>query len=182
MKKIVMVCITLLLSLSMIGCTNKQESSLKKEDTKQETTESSEDTQKETSEEEITTKDHEKNTVENYVKLIGLSREEIIDVMEEEPTVIDEGGLEFSKADIRVWFIEDGKTVDQIFTQNSEIDFNGAKIGGNIEEFKKAYGEPTAEDTGSAYTNFDYEGLVLHVQYDPSTEKVFSVYLMKEWK
>lgn len=187
MKKIVMVCITLLLSISMIGCTNKQESSVKKEDAKQETAESTEGAKEETTKEEITkeeitTKDNEKNTVKNYAKLIGLSREEIIDVMEEEPTVIDEGGLEFSKAGIRVWFIEDGKIVDQIFTQNIDIDFNGAKIGGNIEEFKKAFGKPSAEDTGSAYSNFDYEGLVLHLQYDPNTGEVFSVYLMKEWK
>ncbi|WBW97183.1 hypothetical protein [Oceanirhabdus sp. W0125-5] len=182
MKKIIMICITLLLSITMIGCTNNQESNEKKDNTNQDTIISAEGSQKETSKEEVTISDNDKNTVEYYAKLIGLGREEIIDAMEEEPTVIDEGGLEFSKADIRVWFIEDGKTVDQIFTQNSEIDFNGAKIGGDIEDFKKAYGEPTAEDAGSAYSNFDYESLVLHVQYDSNTGKVIAVYLMKEWK
>ncbi|KDR95466.1 hypothetical protein SAMN02745945_02089 [Peptoclostridium litorale DSM 5388] len=180
MKKIIMVCIALLLALSMAACT-KQEDSVENEEVKQEAASGSEQSQeaKDSSED---GKEGERKTLENYKKLIGLSREEIIDAMGEEPSVIDEGGLEFSKASIRVWFIEDGKTVDQIFIDDSDVDFNGARLGGNIEDFKNIFGEPVMEDHESAYSNFDYEGLVLHVTYDKSTGKVFAVYLMKEWK
>lgn len=177
MKKIIMICIAISLGLSMIACTNKQESSVEKEEINQESTSAPEVSKKAKE-----MKEEEKKTLEKYVKLLGLSREEIIDVMGEEPSVVDEGGLEFPNAKIRVWFIEDGKTVDQIFIYDSEVDFNGARLGGNIEEFKNIFGKTVVEDTGSAYSNFDYEGLVLHVQYDPSTKKVFSVYLMKEWE
>jgi len=173
MKKIIMICITLLLGVSMIGCTDKQDISVENEEIKQDV---------ESSQESKETEKEEKKALEKYVKLLGLSREEIIDVMAEEPIVVDEGGLEFPNAKIRVWFIEDGKTVDQIFIDDSEVDFNGARLGGNIEDFKNIFGEPVNEDSATTYSNFDYKGLVLHIQYDPSTKKVFSVYLMKEWK
>lgn len=176
MKKIITICVVVLLGVSIIGCTNKQESSEEKAEIKQEITSA------EASQETKETKEEEKKTLKKYAKLFGLGREEIIDAMGEEPIAVDEGGLEFPNAKIRVWFIEDGKTVDQIFIDDSEVDFNGVRLGGNIEDFKNIFGKPVAEDTESAYSNFDYEGLVLHVQYDPSTEKVFSVYLMKEWK
>ncbi|QGU94478.1 hypothetical protein GOM49_04610 [Clostridium bovifaecis] len=166
MKKIITVGITLLLGLSTIGCTAKQEVMLGAK----------------VSQEEKATKAEEKNTIENYTKLIGLSKEEIIDVMGEEATPIDEGGLEFSNAGIRVWFGEDGKNVSQIFMNSSDIDFNGARIGEKIEDFKSVFGKSVLEDTGSAYSNFDYEGLILHVQYDPSTKQVIAVYLMDEWE
>lgn len=176
MKKIITICIAVSLGLSMIGCTNKQESSVEKEEIKQEITSA------EASQETKETKEEEKKTLKKYVKLLGLSREEIIDAMGEEPRVVDEGGLEFSNAKIRVWCMEDGKTVDQIFIDDSEVDFNGARLGGNIEDFKNIFGEPVLENTQPAYCNFDYEGLVLHVSYDSSTKKVFAVYILKEWK
>ncbi|PAB59621.1 hypothetical protein [Anaeromicrobium sediminis] len=171
MKKIMSVCIALLLGVSMIGCTDKQE------ETKEVTISDSE-----VSQEVNVSVEEEKNNIEKYKKLIGLSKEEIIKAMGEEPNSVDEGGLEFSNASIRVWFGEDGKKVNQIFINNNDVDFNGAKVGEKIECFTNVFGKPVGEDTGSAYSNFDYEGLVLHVQYDPSTEKVFSVYLMEEWK
>ncbi len=173
MKKITTLCIAVLLGLSMIACTDKQESNVEKEEIKQDI---------EVSQKENVTKEDEKNSLERYEKLIGLSREEIIDGMGEEPNVVDEGGLEFPKAKIRVWFIEDGKTVDQIFIDDSDVDFNGARLGGKIEDFKNVFGEPVLEDDVSGYSNFDYKGLVLNVAYDFSTKEVFAVYLLKGWK
>ena len=178
MKKIMMIFMVLLLAVSMAACTDKQDSSVENEKVTQESTAD----QKEPQEASGDGKEVEEKNLEGYRALIGLSREEVIEVMGEEPVVIDEDGLEFSKANIRVWFIEDGEHVDQVFIDDRDVDFNGAKLGGNIEDFKNAFGEPSLEDTGSAYSNFDYEGLVLHLQYDPGTGKVFAAYIMKEWK
>ncbi|MBF8982344.1 hypothetical protein IZY60_02220 [Lutibacter sp. B2] len=193
MKKIIMVLIALLLGISMIGCTNeqdtssaeasqeekviKEEGSAAQEEIKQQGTSGSEVYQ-----EVKNTKKDEKNAFEKYTKLIGLSKEEIIKAMGEEPSSADEGGLDFSNGGIRVWFGNGGKTANEVFMDSSDIDFNGARIGEKIGEFKNVFGKIVVEDTGSAYSNFDYEGLVIHVQYDPSTEKVVAVYIMKEWK
>lgn len=173
MKKITMICIALVLGLSMIACTNKDESGVEKEGTTQNV---------EVSQKENMIKEDEKDSLEKYEKLIGLSREEIIYAMGEEPDSADEGGLEFLNADINVWFGDDGKSVNEIAIYNSDIDFNGAKIGGKIEDFKKVFGKPVVEDNASAYSNFDYKGLVLSVAYDPSVDRVVGVSIMKEWK
>lgn len=188
MKKIITIGIVLVLGLSMIACTNKDESTVSQEEIKQESSIEKEGTKQdvisgsEVSQKENVTKEDENDSLEKYTKLIGLSREEIINAMGEEPNVVDEGGLEFPKTKIRVWFIEDGKTVDQIFIDNSDVDFNGAKLGGKIEDFKNVFGEPVLEDDVSGYSNFDYKGLLLNVNYDFSTKEVFAIYLLKGWK
>ncbi|MBM7870881.1 hypothetical protein JOC70_002375 [Clostridium pascui] len=173
MKKITAICTALLLSLSMIGCTAKQQVGL------------SSDVSKETSDISQKTKlaeKEEKNTVNEYTKLIGLTRDEIIKKLDEKPKLVDEGGLEFPSVGIRVWFGEDAKIVNQVFMNSKDIDFNGTRVGENVEKFKSIFGKPVLEDKESAYINFDYKGLVLHVPYDSKTQKVIAVYLMKEWK
>ncbi|WFD11130.1 hypothetical protein [Tepidibacter hydrothermalis] len=188
MKKIITMGIVLVLGLSMIACTNKDESSMSQEEIKQESSIEKEGTKQditsdsEVSKKENVTKEDEKNSLEKYIKLIGLSREEIIDAIGEEPNVVDEGGLEFLSEDIRVWFGEDGKSVNEIAIYNSDIDFNGASVGGKIDDFKNIFGKPVLEDNVSGYSNFDYKGLVLSIAYDPSTDKVVGASLIKEWK
>ena len=188
MKKIITIGIVLVLGLSMIACTNKDESSVSQEEIKQESSIEKEGTKQdvtsdsEVSQKENVTKEDEKDSIEKYMKLMGLSREEIIDAMGEEPNVVDEGGLEFLSEDIRVWFGEDGKSVNEIAIYNSDIDFNGAKVGGKIEDFKKVFGEPVLEDKVSGYSNFDYKGIIINVAYDPSTDKAVGASLIKEWK
>lgn len=173
MKKVTIICAALVLGLSMIGCTTKQEIGLGSGASK-ETSSISQETK--------TTENEEKNTVGEYAKLIGLSRDEIVKKLGEKPNFVDEGGLEFPSIGIRVWFGEDGKTVNQVFMNRTDIDFNGARVGEKVEKFKSIFGKITAEDKEAAYVNFDYEGLVLHVPYDHKTEKVIAVYLITEWK
>lgn len=205
MKKIITIGILCIAMATMVACTNKSENdkvpetdqapsqeSLPVEPTQEPTQEPvQEPTQEPTSVGEtdtITTDSNEaepliegtENTLEKYVGFIGMSRDEIIEVVGEEPSTIDEGGLEFEKAGIRVWFENDGKAVNQVFTQNKDVDFKGAKIGDKIEQFETAFGAPVLEATSSTYSNFDYEGLVLHVEYDSSSEKVYAVSLLKE--
>ncbi|MCM1988562.1 hypothetical protein [Oceanirhabdus seepicola] len=123
------------------------------------------------------------NNYETYLKLIGLNKEELISTLEEEPSPIDEDGLEFSAAEIRVWFDINGQdSVSQIFTQNKEIDFNGVKIGAKISDFKNIFGEPIEEDRSSAYSNFKYNDIVLSVYYNSETQETFSIYILNNSK
>jgi len=120
---------------------------------------------------------------EQYFNLIGMKKEKLADVLSEKPTPVDEGGLEFTKAGIRVWFGSDGnQLVQQVYIRRADIDYNGLKIGDKINAFKQVFGEVTNEDYGSAYANFDYKGKVLNINYDPKTEKTISAYIMEEWK
>lgn len=121
-----------------------------------------------------------KNNLEKYVKLIGLSKDELVNSLDENPVSIGEGGLEFSKADIRVWLKNhENGPVEQIFTQNKKIDFNGVKIGDKIYSFKKIFGEPIEDDNSSAYSNFKYNNIILSVYYNPQTKITHSVYIKK---
>lgn len=168
MKKIIVICI-FLLTLSIASCTNKQENKDNK-------------SAQESSKQIETSSINNKKTIEKYAGLIGLTKEELIKAMGEEPNAVDEGGLEFPKDGIRIWFGDDGKTVNQVWMSSIDIDFNGAKIGETIEDFKNIFGKAIQEDTSSAYSNFNYKNLILNVNYDPNTKKVFAVYLVKEWK
>jgi len=143
---------------------------------------------KEASKSEMLSKDsyafvNKKNkTFVEYIKLIGLNKRELITSVGEEPTSIDEGGLEFSKIGIRVWLKGYGTgPVEQIFINKKNVDFNGAKIGDRISSFKNKFGLPVAENTGSAYSNFEYNGVVISVYYNPKTEVTFAVYILDEF-
>jgi len=128
------------------------------------------------------TKEDDKS-FEKYFNLIGMKKEKLIDMLGEKPTPVDEGGLEFTKAGIRVWFGSNGnQLVQQVYISRADIDYNGLKIGDKINAFKQVFGEVINEDSGSAYANFDYKGKVLNINYDPKTEKTISAYIMKEWK
>lgn len=120
---------------------------------------------------------------EQYFHLIGMRKEKLADMLGEKPTTVDEGGLEFAKAGIRVWFGNDGnQLVQQVYISRVDIDYNGLKIGDKISDFKQVFGEGTNENSGLTYANFDYKGKVLNINYDPNTEKTISAYIMKEWK
>ena len=119
------------------------------------------------------------NSFESYIKLIGLNKKELINALGEEPTSVDEGGLEFSKLGIRVWFENYGTgPVQQVFISNKDVDFNGVKVGDNISSFKNVFGKPIKEDISSSYSNFEYNGVVLSVYYDAKTETTFAVYIL----
>lgn len=114
-----------------------------------------------------------------YVSLLGLSKEQIISKMNEEPVTVDEGGLEFKKVGIRVWFDEEThKYVSQVYTANKDIDFNGAKIDDNISVFKEKFGTPVSDKNGDIH--FKYGTAYLSIVYDVSTEKTIALYVLKD--
>ncbi|MBZ9686115.1 hypothetical protein G9F72_007185 [Clostridium estertheticum] len=115
----------------------------------------------------------------NYVKLIGLNKKQLISTLGQQPTSIDEGGLQFSESDIRVWFKDYGNgPVEQVYIDNKDVDFKGVKLGDKISSFKDKFGKPIEEHVTFAYSNFKYNGIVLSVYYDPKTETTFAVYIL----
>jgi hypothetical protein len=118
---------------------------------------------------------------EEYIKLIGLSKKQLIDTIREKPTTVDEGGLEFSEYGIRVWFEGYGTgPVQQVYTDKKDVDFRGVKIGDKISDFKKIFGKTVQENTTSAYKNFEYNGIILSVYYNPKTKITFAVYILDQ--
>ena len=173
MKKVSVLATVVLLALSTVACASK------------EMTKENNSLTKETLQSVVSSKDLVKNvdgensSFEKYIKLLGLSKKELISTLGEEPTTVDEGGLEFSKEGIRVWFKDYGAgPVQQVFTTKKDVEFNGAKIGDKISRFKSAFKKIVKEDVNSAYSNFEYEGIILSVYYDSKTEITFAVYIL----
>lgn len=170
MRKLSILALIVSLSLSTVACTSK-------EITTNTTTNSPS-----TAESAITSvESKEINSFENYIKLIGLTKKDLISTVGEQPKKIDEGGLEFPKAGIRVWFKDYGSgPVQQVYTDKKDVEFNGVKIGDKISSFKNIFGTPVKEDTNSAFSNFNYKGIVLSVYYDPKTEITFAAYILDQ--
>ncbi len=108
---------------------------------------------------------------------LGLSKEDLISKLGDTYNQVDEGGLEFTEPGIRVWFDDKGN-VNQVYTNNSGIDFNGAEVGDSIEDFIKIFGNPVSESDANIV--FKIESNYLSVFYDTNTQKVFAVYVLNE--
>lgn len=122
--------------------------------------------------------DTEAASFETYFNLLGTGKQDFINTMNEQPNTIDEGGMEFEKAGIRVWLHADTGTVSQMFFESNDIDFNGARIGDKIETFKTAFGEPISDNNGDMH--FKYKTGYVSVNYDTKTEVTSAVYLLSE--
>jgi hypothetical protein len=110
--------------------------------------------------------------------LSNLSKEKLIQTLNEKPVAIDEAGLEFKKAGIRVWFENMGNgPVTQIFTERKDLNFNGAKIGDQIDDFQKALGNPVSDKNGDVH--FRYQGIFLSLPYNTETGATSCVYFLK---
>ena len=118
------------------------------------------------------------DSLKGYISLLGLSKDTLIDTLKEEPVTIDEGGLEFKKAGIRVWFDAKAGTVNQVFTQNKSLDLNGAKIGDNIDKFKEKFGAPVSDNNGDMH--FKYGDVFLSVNYDTTAGTTFALYILNK--
>lgn len=121
-----------------------------------------------------------KGSIDKYMSLLGLSKKALASTLNETSVPIDEGGLNFEKAGLRVWFKDYGKglVVSQIFTQRKDINFNGAVIGENISSFKKALGDPVSDKNGEAH--FKYKDIFLLINYDIQTGNTIGAYFLKE--
>ncbi|MBP1754526.1 MAG: hypothetical protein H6Q59_924 [Firmicutes bacterium] len=124
-----------------------------------------------------TTDSDQYKNMDQLATLLGLSKEELTTKVNSEYNVVDEGGLEFVQPKIRVWFDEDSK-VNQIFTVDSEIDFDGLKVGDDIKSFQEKLGDPTKDNNGEAH--FKSGDLFVVVHYDTETGKSYDVYLLNK--
>ncbi|WP_312430023.1 M56 family metallopeptidase [Lacrimispora sp.] len=114
----------------------------------------------------------------SYLDLLGLTKDELLNSMDEETESVDGGGMEFKKSGLRVWFDWDTNTVSQVYIASSDTDFNGAIIGDNIENFKKAFGDPVSDQNGDIH--FRYKDAYISVNYDMQTKISCAVYLLSE--
>ena len=115
---------------------------------------------------------------ETYMELLGLSKQDLLNRMNEKPDTIDEGGLEFKEEGIRVWFDMETGVVSQIYFDKNDMDFNGARIGDKIERFKTAFGEPISDNNGDMH--FKYKDRYISVNYDAQSQITVAVYLLSE--
>lgn len=163
------------------GSTTSENQSVKEDQTDGEkpSSEQSLEPVKESGENTLSSGQGETDTVKapELTGLLGLTKDELQQEIMEEPSIVDEGGLEFKNYGIRAWFDTDSK-VSQIYLLNKEIELNGVKTGDKIAEFKKAFGEPIKDEYGDAH--FKYKNYYLSVGYDTKTQETFSVYLLKE--
>lgn len=118
---------------------------------------------------------------EKYIPCLGMTKAEVIQAVGEEPTTIDEGGVDFAEATLRMWFDENGKVRDILFGA-PDVDFNGARYGQKFDAFHQAFGEWFQRDENSAYAVFRYQGIDVDVDYDPKTQVIASVHILTKWK
>ena len=125
-----------------------------------------------------TAAEDESARLDGYIGLLGLTKEELVKNLGEEPEKIDEGGLEFKKAGIRIWFDQTNyKTVEQIFVMNPDFDIHGVKLGEKIDKFKEVLKDPVSDRNGDAH--FKYNDIYLSINYDTNTQVTYGLYLLK---
>ena len=114
--------------------------------------------------------------------LLGMTRDELLAAMgDDTPEAVDEGGLAFEKAGIRVWFDGDTYTkVAQVLVMKDSIDLNGLHLGDSLSGFTEVFGQPLSDKDGDAH--FSYGDIFLSVVYDTAseTQEVISVYVLQE--
>lgn len=116
--------------------------------------------------------------LDRYVGLLGLTKEELVKSLGEEPEKTDEGGLEFKNAGIRIWFDQTNyKTVEQIFVMDPQFDILGVKLGEKISRFKEVLKDPVSDRNGDAH--FQYNNVFLSINYDTETQDTYGLYILK---
>lgn len=125
-----------------------------------------------------TAAENESALLDRYIGLLGLTKEELVKNLGEEPEKIDEGGLEFKKAGIRIWFDQiNFKTAEQIFVMDPDFDIHGVKLGEKIDKFKEVLKDPVSDRNGDAH--FKYNDIYLSINYDTNTQVTYGLYLLK---
>lgn len=120
-------------------------------------------------------------TFSDLIGLLGMTREDVIAAVGETPVAVDEGGLGFEKAGIRVWFDTATYTkVAQVLIMTDAINLCGVKLGDSYDAFRAVFGEPISDRNGDAH--FAYDNIYLSVVRDPSDNsgKTIAVYLLQE--
>ena len=178
--------LTVLLLISMMEVTG---CSLQQKDRTGENTEAStavqvsqNDVTKESSAAAVTETETETETepalLDRYIGLLGLTKEELVKSLGEEPEKIDEGGLEFKNAGIRIWFDHTNyRTAEQILVMDPQFDILGVKLGEKIDRFKDVLKDPVSDQNGDAH--FKYNNVYLSIIYDTETQDTYGLYILK---
>ncbi len=116
-----------------------------------------------------------RHNLSRYYALLGLTREAAVVRIAETPNAADEGGFDFVKEGIRIWF-SDAK-VSQVFISGKEISFNGLRLGDGVESFKKVFGPAVKEKPGTV--EFNYKACILQLIYDEKTGNTVCAYLLQ---
>lgn len=118
----------------------------------------------------------------DYANIVNLSKDEIITFIGEEPIISDGYNLNFVNSGIEVLLGDIGLASEiptRITFTTSDIDFDGVKIGANIDEFRNVYGKEFR--AGDGYIDIKYnESLFLSIEYITNGEdlgKTTKIYL-----
>lgn len=171
--------LTVLLLISMMEVTG---CSLQQKDRTGENTEAStavqvsqNDVTKESSAAAVT--ETEPALLDRYIGLLGLTKEELVKSLGEEPEKIDEGGLEFKNAGIRIWFDHTNyRTAEQILVMDPQFDILGVKLGEKIDRFKDVLKDPVSDQNGDAH--FKYNNVYMSIIYDTETQDTYGLYIL----
>ncbi len=114
----------------------------------------------------------EKDSIENYVKLIELNKEELLKTLGEDVNYDEDKNLNLKNNSIKIYISDlgiDPEVVTKITIFNKNVDFKGAKLGDNIQKFKDIFGKEIK--SGEDYLLFKYnETLKLMINYSNNTE------------
>ena len=170
MKKIAVITTVGLMSLSLLACSNMSTDQVANTSENAELTTELNASNNEESVVEDDVQRTENNTLEKYIGFVSLSRSEILDSINEEAQVVENDTLMFEKTGIEISFGSIGTSTDvvtKIIFTSKETDFNGAKIGSDVEQFIEIFGEEMR--SGEGYKFFQLEdGLILNVIIDTS--------------
>lgn len=115
--------------------------------------------------------------LDRYIGLLGLTKEELVKSLGEEPEKIDEGGLEFKNAGIRIWFDHTNyRTAEQILVMDPQFDILGVKLGEKIDRFKDVLKDPVSDQNGDAH--FKYNNVYMSIIYDTETQDTYGLYIL----
>lgn len=111
-----------------------------------------------------------------YLNLLMMTLEEADQALGEESEKTEDESFYYKNQGITLWL--DRGFVSQVLIMNSEVSFNGAYVGDDIQKFKDVFNEPSQDINSEAHFNYDNKFLI--VQYDTKTGKTVAVYLLSE--
>ncbi|HEX3076633.1 MAG TPA: hypothetical protein VHQ24_07210 [Lachnospiraceae bacterium] len=111
-----------------------------------------------------------------YLNLLMMTLEDADNALGEESEKTEDESFDYKKNGIRVWV--DRGVINQVLITGSDVSFNGAYVGDNVQRFKDIFGEPSQDVNGEVH--FSYECTFLVIPYDIETGRTVSVYLLSE--
>jgi hypothetical protein len=115
--------------------------------------------------------------VDKYMTLLGIKKSKVLEMFDETPLVLFDSGLEFKKSKVQIWFNDKNDRAIRVLLTSKEVDFNGVRIGAQMDAFDTAFGEVKVNPV-EGFGDYLHEGYLVRVNYDAASGKAESVYLM----